>query len=62
MTGVKLAEAVLKIRPDVPVILCIEFSEVIDAKGAKAMGIRELVMKPFGLSEFLAVIRRVSGG
>ena len=41
MTGDKLARSILIIRPDIPVILCTGFSEVIDAEEAKGMGIRE---------------------
>ncbi len=59
MTGVELAKALLKIRPDIPVILCTGFSEVIDAEEAKELGIREFVMKPFNVAEFSAVIRKV---
>lgn len=62
MTGVMLAAAILKIRPDIPIVLCTGFSEVVDAEGAKVLGIRELIMKPFGLSEFSATIRRALGG
>jgi PAS domain S-box-containing protein len=58
MTGVRLAEAVLKIRPGLPVLLFTGFSDVIDAASARAKGIRELVMKPVGLSEFSTIIRR----
>jgi PAS domain S-box-containing protein len=59
MTGEKLAESVLRIRPDVPVILCTGFSEVIDADKAKAMGVREFVMKPFTVKEMAETIRKV---
>jgi PAS domain S-box-containing protein len=59
MTGVQLAKAILKVRPDIPVILCTGFSEVIDAEEAKELGIREFIMKPFGIAEFSATIRRV---
>jgi len=59
MTGEKLAESILRIRPDIPVILCTGFSEVVDADKAKAMGIREFVMKPFTIKEMAETIRKV---
>jgi PAS domain S-box-containing protein len=46
LTGAQLSEEVLRIRPDIPVILCTGFSEVITEAEAKDMGIRELLMKP----------------
>ena len=45
MTGIELAKEVMTIRPDIPIILCTGFSELIDEKHAKEMGIREFVMK-----------------
>jgi len=59
MTGEKLAESILRIRPDIPIILCTGFSEVVDADKAKAMGIREFVMKPFTVKEMAETIRKV---
>jgi signal transduction histidine kinase len=61
MTGVQLAKAILKVRPDIPVILCTGYSEVIDAEEARELGIREFIMKPFGVAEFSATIRRLFG-
>ena len=47
MTGVDLARAVLQIRPDLSIILCTGYSELITEEDAKKIGIREYVMKPF---------------
>ena len=46
MTGDKLAQELLRIRLEMPIIICTGFSEHITPEKAKAMGIRELVMKP----------------
>ncbi|MBU0988421.1 MAG: PAS domain S-box protein, partial [Proteobacteria bacterium] len=46
MTGDKLAEEILKIRPDMPIILCTGFSEKITEEKAKQLGIKAFVMKP----------------
>jgi PAS domain S-box-containing protein len=58
MTGVKLAEEILRIRPDLPVILCTGFSETVDANGAQASGICQFLMKPFSVREMADIIRR----
>jgi PAS domain S-box-containing protein len=58
LTGRELAEELLRIRPDIPIILCTGFSEVIHEEEAKAMGIREFVMKPFSLKEMAGIIRK----
>jgi PAS domain S-box-containing protein len=59
MTGEKLAESILSIRSDIPVILCTGFSELIDAEKAKAIGVDEFLMKPFSVKEIAETIRRV---
>jgi signal transduction histidine kinase/CheY-like chemotaxis protein len=46
MTGIELAQRLLKIRPDLPVVLCTGFSEAAQSEQAKAIGIREIVNKP----------------
>jgi PAS domain S-box-containing protein len=61
MTGRELAEKILRIRPDIPIILCTGFSEVIHEEEAKAMGIREFVMKPFSANEMAERIRKAIG-
>lgn len=59
MTGADLAKELMCIRPDIPIILCTGFSEIINADEAKALGIREFVMKPFTTSEITETMRRV---
>ena len=46
MTGKDLAGELMSIRPDIPIILCTGFSEQIDERRAKEMGISAFVMKP----------------
>ena len=58
MMGRELAEELLRIRPDIPIILCTGFSEVIHEEEAKSMGIREFIMKPFSLNEMAGIIRK----
>ena len=46
MTGSELAQQLMRIRPDIPVILCTGFSEAITQEKARALGVREFIMKP----------------
>jgi PAS domain S-box-containing protein len=58
LTGSQLAEAALKMRPGLPVILCTGFSEVVDGDKAALIGIREFIFKPFGMREISQAIRQ----
>jgi len=58
MTGADLSREVLKLRPDIPIILCTGYSERIREESAKAMGIREFVLKPMALRDVAHVVRR----
>jgi len=57
MSGDKLAQELLKIRRDLPIILCTGFSEHITEGRAKEMGIRGFIMKPMGMQELSKVVR-----
>jgi PAS domain S-box-containing protein len=59
MTGDTLAKALMKIRPDIPIILCTGFSERISEEKAKALGIKEFVMKPLAMNDLARRIRKV---
>jgi signal transduction histidine kinase/CheY-like chemotaxis protein len=59
MTGDELAEEIMAIRPDVPIIICTGFSESITKEKAKEMGIREFAMKPLVMSDLAKTIRKV---
>ena len=61
MTGFELAKEMLKIRPDLPIILCTGYSELVTPDRAKEAGIREYVMKPLSISELTGAIRRALG-
>jgi PAS domain S-box-containing protein len=62
MTGADLAKELMRIRPDIPIILCTGFSEVINAEEAKTLGIREFIMKPFATREIAEITRHVLDG
>lgn len=59
MTGAELAKELMRIRSDIPIVLCTGFSQLINEEKVRAMGIREFVMKPIIMSEMARIIRRV---
>jgi ABC-type amino acid transport substrate-binding protein/signal transduction histidine kinase/ActR/RegA family two-component response regulator len=59
LTGVELARQLIDLRADIPIILCSGFNETIDAAGAKAVGVREYLMKPVDMKELANVVRKV---
>jgi len=61
ITGVDFAQEVLKIRPDMPVILATGYSDIVSEERAVAAGIRGYLMKPLSRREMAAEVRRVLG-
>ena len=59
MTGTELVQELLKIRPDIPIILCTGFSELIDSEKARELGAKEYIMKPIVMREIAGTIRKV---
>jgi len=59
LNGAELAGKILEERPRMPVIMCSGFSEIMDEAKAKALGIREYIMKPVVKSELAKVVRKV---
>ncbi|MGD8985024.1 MAG: PAS domain S-box protein [Desulfobacteraceae bacterium] len=59
MTGEELANELMFIRPDIPIILCTGFSRRVTEKKAKAMGIQAFILKPILRQELAETIRRV---
>jgi PAS domain S-box-containing protein len=57
-TGVELAKGLMRIRPDIPIILCTGHTEMISRDEARTMGIREFVTKPLVKREMAETIRR----
>lgn len=57
MTGKDLAKELLKIRPDLPIILCSGFSELITEEEAKRVGIKKFLMKPLSLRTLAKLVR-----
>lgn len=59
MTGDELAQKLMAIRPDIPVILCTGFSTKMTAEKTKKMGIRAFVLKPVIKQDIAETIRTV---
>jgi DNA-binding NtrC family response regulator len=59
LTGEDLGKELMRIRPDIPVILCTGYSDLISSEKATAMGFRGFIMKPFTLRESAELVRRV---
>jgi CheY-like chemotaxis protein len=62
MTGDKLAQKIMKVRPDIPIIICTGYSERITEGTAKGMGIKAFAMKPIVLSDLAKTVREVLEG
>ncbi|MGD9183116.1 MAG: PAS domain S-box protein [Desulfobacterales bacterium] len=58
MTGEKLAEKLMDIRADIPVILCTGYSEKFTRGQASNMGIRSFLMKPLVMQDLANTVRQ----
>ena len=58
LTGIDLTDAVRRIRPNIPVILCTGFSEKV-TKEVVAIRSLELLMKPFNIKQLAELVRKV---
>jgi PAS domain S-box-containing protein len=59
MTGDRMAVEMMRLRPDLPVIICTGFNELLSKERVQVIGIRALLMKPFLKNEAATVIRQV---
>ncbi len=58
MTGTKLALEVLRVRPDMPIILVTGYADSVQESQVKALGIKAFIRKPFGSKEMSDLIDR----
>ena len=61
LIGSDLAEEILKIRPEISIILCTGYSKEINPIKAKEIGIKEFIMKPCNSYKLGNAIRRALG-
>jgi two-component system, cell cycle sensor histidine kinase and response regulator CckA len=59
MTGDRLAVEVLKIQPNMPVIICTGYSERMSAEKAETLGVSKYIEKPIDLRNLAASLREV---
>ncbi len=59
ITGAELAAEAMRIRPEIPVILCTGYSERVTPDQAAEMGIKAFLLKPVLPTDLAAAIRRV---
>jgi DNA-binding NtrC family response regulator len=59
MTGERLANELMAIRPDIPIILCTGYSKNMSEAIALKMGIKALVHKPIIGYDLVKTVRKV---
>ncbi|WP_051309183.1 hybrid sensor histidine kinase/response regulator [Desulfogranum japonicum] len=59
MNGGELAKEILKIRPDMPIILCTGYSSILSKEEAIAIGIRKYLKKPLQRKELAQACREL---
>jgi signal transduction histidine kinase/ActR/RegA family two-component response regulator len=62
MPGDRLAQKMIQIRPDIPIIVCTGHSDRIDEKKAQDMGIQAFIMKPLTKADLTKTVRKVLDG
>jgi len=58
MTGDQLVKEILKVRSDIPTILCTGFSEKIDEEKSKKLGFRKYIEKPIDRRNLAMLVRQ----
>lgn len=59
MTGQKLAEEIFRIKPEMPIILCTGFSELITKEKARRIGISKFITKPISPNNLAKYVREI---
>ncbi len=62
LTGIMLAQQLLALRPQIPIILCTGFSLQINAENARAVGIRAFLTKPVLKKDLALAVRQALDG
>jgi len=57
MTGDQLADKIMQIRQDIPIILCTGYNDLITEEKAYKMGIKDFLMKPLAMKDLAHSIR-----
>ncbi|MBU0729403.1 MAG: PAS domain-containing protein [Proteobacteria bacterium] len=59
INGAELSGKILALRPDIPILLCTGYSDLIDHEKASTLGISRLLMKPVARKELAGVVREI---
>ncbi|MFH2057376.1 MAG: response regulator [Pseudomonadota bacterium] len=59
MAGDKLSAELIKLRPDIPILLCTGFSETMSEEKALSLGIKGFLLKPIMMKDLSQKIREV---
>ncbi|OGV51446.1 MAG: hypothetical protein A2X49_16985 [Lentisphaerae bacterium GWF2_52_8] len=59
LTGLQLAEELLRRKPDLPIILCTGYSELISKEKVMELGIREFFIKPVTSMDLASALARI---
>gem|GEM_PF-759117 len=59
MTGDRLAAEMLRLRPDLPIVLCTGFSDKVSNQAAAEIGVKAIVMKPLIHKDLALLVRKV---
>jgi CheY-like chemotaxis protein len=59
MNGEQLAREMMAINPEIPIIICSGYSEMMGREQAAALGVKELLMKPITIAEMSQKVRKV---
>ena len=58
MTGDRLAGELLRIRPDIPIILCTGYSDRISKENCSKLGVKDLILKPLLAGDLSRAVRK----
>ncbi|MCF8045074.1 MAG: PAS domain S-box protein [Desulfarculaceae bacterium] len=59
MTGANLAEEILRIRNDIPIILCTGYSEKMNENEAEKIGVSKYLQKPVDTEHLFSIVREL---
>ncbi|THB81132.1 MAG: response regulator [Desulfobacteraceae bacterium] len=58
MTGSELSQEILKIRPDIPIIICSGYSERLDKLKAKGLKVAAFLDKPLLIDDLITITKK----
>jgi CheY-like chemotaxis protein len=59
MAGDRLAQKILELRSDIPIIMCTGYNKSVTEEKAKGIGVRDYILKPFRMSLLAETVRKV---